>query len=137
MNDGIDRRAFGSLVNEALEKFASLIRLDLRLLEAEMKSKSSIIVSSSACGIAAVALFVLASFAMVQFLILVMIHLGISAIVACLAVGIVLFGGGLLSLHLAKRALVGLTITPIETVNQVRSDIAALKQGIRYGTTQR
>ncbi|WP_095091492.1 phage holin family protein [Mesorhizobium sophorae] len=102
MDDGIDRRPFGSIVNEALEKFASLIRLDLRLLEAEMKSKTSTIVSSGACGIAAVALFVLASFAMVQFLILVMIHLGISPIVACLAVGIVLFGGGLLSLHLAR-----------------------------------
>lgn len=137
MDDGIDRRPFGSIVNEALEKFASLMRLDVRLLKAEMKSKTSTIVSSSACGMAAVALFILASFAMVQFLILVMIYLGISAILACLIVGVVLFGGGLISLYLAKRALVGWTITPIETVNQVRSDLAALKQGIRYGTTQR
>lgn len=137
MDDGIDRRPFSSIVNEALEKFASLMRLDVRLLKAEMKSKTSTIVSSGACGIAAVALFILASFAMVQFLILVIIHLGISAILACLIVGVVLFAGGLLSLYLAKRALIGWTITPIETVNQVRSDLAALKQGIRYGTTQR
>ena len=113
------------------------MRLDMRLLEAEMRSKTSTLVSSGVCGIAAVILFILASFAMVQFLILAVILAGISAMAACLIVGIALFGGGLLSLYLAKRALVGWTITPVQTVNQVRSDLAAVKQGIRYGATQR
>ena len=137
MDDDGDRRPFGSLVNEAIGQFASLMRLDLRLLEAEMRSKTATIVSSGVCGIAAVILFILASFALVQFLILAIILAGISAMFACLIVGIVLFGGALLSLYLAKRTLVGWTITPVETVNQVRSDLAALKQGIRYGATQR
>ena len=137
MDDGGDRRPFGSLVNEAMGQFASLMRLDLRLLKAEMRGKTSTVVSSGVCGIAAVIFFLLASFAMVQFLILAMIFFGISALFACLIIGFVLIGAGLLSLHLAKRALVGWTITPVDTVNQVRSDLAALKQGIRYGATQR
>lgn len=137
MDDDVDRRPLGSIIHEAMEKFSSLMRLDLRLLEVEMRSKFSSIVSSGACGMAAVALFTLASFALVQFLILGMIYVGISAMYACLIVGIALFVGGLASLHLAKRALVGWTITPVETVNQVRSDLATLKQGIRYGNTQR
>ena len=79
----------------------------------------------------------LAAVALVQFLILAMVHFGLGAMLACFIVGIVLIGGGLLSLHLARRALVGWTITPVETVNQVRSDLAALKQGVRYGAAQR
>ena len=137
MDDDGDRRPFGNLVSEAIGQFASLMRLDMRLLEAEMRSKTSTLISSGVCGIAAVILFILASFAMVQFLILAVILAGISAMAACLIVGIALFGGGLLSLYLAKRALVGWTITPVQTVNQVRSDLAAVKQGIRYGATQR
>jgi hypothetical protein len=137
MDEGIDRRPFGSIVDEAIAKFASLMRLDLRLLEAEMRSKMSTIVSSGGCMVASAILFVLGAFALIQFLILAMISLGIGAMFSCLTVGVILIGAGVLSLYLAKRALVGWTITPIETVNQVRSDLAALKQGIRYGTTQR
>ncbi|MGO4637102.1 phage holin family protein [Mesorhizobium sp. 2RAF45] len=137
MDDGVDRRPFGTVVNEAFGQFASLMRLDLRLLEAEMRGKASTIASSGACGVVAVLFFVLAAFALVQFLILAMIHFGVGAMFACLIVGIALVGGGLLSLHLARRALIGWTITPVETVNQVRSDLAALKQGVRFGSTQR
>jgi len=137
MDDGIDRRPFGRIFEEAIAKIASLVRLDLRLLEAEMRSKMSTIMSSGGCVVAATILFVLGAFALVQCLILAMISLGIGAMSSCLIVGVILIGGGLLSLYLAKRALVGWTITPIETANQVRSDLAALKQGIRYGTTQR
>ncbi|PWJ86939.1 putative superfamily III holin-X [Mesorhizobium loti] len=136
MEDGADRRPFSSVVNEAIGHVASLMRLDLRLLEAEMRGKTATILSSGACGMAAAILFMLAAFALVEFLILAMIHLGVGSMVACLLVGIVLIGGGFFSLHLAKQALVGWTITPVETVNQVRSDVAALKQGIRYGSTQ-
>jgi len=137
MEDGVDRRPFSTVVSEAIGQFASLMRLDLRLLEAEMRSKTSTIVSSGACGIAAVMFFTLAAFALVQFLILAMIYLGFGAMFACLVIGICLIGGGMLCLHLAKRALTGWTLTPVETVNQVRSDLAALKQGVRYGSTQR
>jgi len=137
MDHGADRRPFGSVANEAIDRFASLISLDLRLLEAEMRGKTSTIVSSGACGVAAVIFFLLAAFALVQFLILAMIYFAIGAMFACLIVGVVLLGAGLLCVHLAKRALVGWTITPVETVNQVRSDLAALKQGIRHGATQR
>jgi len=137
MEDGVDRRPLSTVVSEAIGQFASLMRLDLRLLEAEMRRKTSTIVSSGACGLAAAMFFTLAAFALVQFLVLAMIYLGFGAMFACLAVGICLVGGGLLCLHLAKRALVGWTFTPVETVNQVRSDLAALKQGVRYGSTQR
>ncbi|MER9188318.1 phage holin family protein [Mesorhizobium australicum] len=136
MDDGFDRRPLSTLVSEGLSHFASLMRLDLRLLQAEMKVKMSPIVSSGACGIAAFALLVLAAFAMVQFLILALIHFGVGPMVACLIVGVLLGAGGVVLLYLAKRALVGWTITPVETVNQVRTDIAALKQGIRFGSTQ-
>ena len=136
MDDGSDRRSLGSVFSEGLSQFASLMRLDLRLLQAEMKVKTSTIVSSGACGIAALALFVLAAFAMVQFLILAMIQFGVNPMVACLVVGALLGVGGVLLLYLAKRALAGWTITPVETVNQVRTDIAALKQGMRFGSTQ-
>ena len=136
MDDGSDRRSLGSVFSEGLSQFASLMRLDLRLLQAEMKVKTSTIVSSGACGIAALALFVLAAFAMVQFLILAMIQFGVNPMVACLVVGALLGLGGVLLLYLAKRALAGWTITPVETVNQVRTDIAALKQGMRFGSTQ-
>jgi len=137
MDEGVDRRPFGTVVTEAIGQVASVMRLDLRLLEAEMRGKTSTIVSSGACGIAAVIFFMLAAVVLVQFLILAMVHFGVGAMLACFIVGIVLSGGGLLSLHLAKRALVGWTITPVETVNQVRSDLAALKQGVRYGSAQR
>lgn len=136
MDDGSDRRSLGSVFSEGLSQFASLMWLDLRLLQAEMKVKTSTIVSSGACGIAALALFVLAAFAMVQFLILAMIQFGVNPMVACLVVGSLLGVGGVLLLYLAKRALAGWTITPVETVNQVRTDIAALKQGMRFGSTQ-
>ena len=136
MDDGSDRRSLGSVLSEGLSQFASLMRLDLRLLQAEMKVKTSTIVSSGACGIAALALFVLAAFAMVQFLILAMIQFGVNPMVACLVVGSLLGVGGVLLLYLAKRTLAGWTITPVETVNQVRTDIAALKQGMRFGSTQ-
>ena len=136
MDDGSDRRSLGSVLSEGLSQFASLMRLDLRLLQAEMKVKTSTIVSSGACGIAALALFVLAAFTMVQFLILAMIQFGVNPMVACLVVGSLLGVGGVLLLYLAKRALAGWTITPVETVNQVRTDIAALKQGMRFGSTQ-
>ena len=136
MDDGSDRRSLGSVFSEGLSQFASLMRLDLRLLQAEMKVKTLTIVSSGACGIAALALFVLAAFAMVQFLILAMIQFGVNPMVACLVVGAFLGVGGVLLLYLAKRALAGWTITPVETVNQVRTDIAALKQGMRFGSTQ-
>ena len=136
MDEGTDRRSLGSVFSEVLSQFASLMRLDLRLLRAEMKVKTSTILSSGACGIAALALFVLAAFAMVQFLILAMIHFEVSPMVACLIVAILLGVGGVLLLYLAKRALAGWTITPVETVNQVRTDIATLKQGMRFGSTQ-
>ncbi|RNJ41322.1 hypothetical protein B5V01_26995 [Mesorhizobium erdmanii] len=136
MDDGMDRRPFGSLLGDAASHFSSLMRLDLRLLEAEMRAKSTTLVSSGACGMAAAVFFVLAAFALVQFLILAMIFFGVGPMLACLIVGLVLIGGGLISLYLAKRALIGWTITPVETVKQVRTDIAALKQGIRYGSTQ-
>ena len=106
MDDGSDRRSLGSVFSEGLSQFASLMRLDLRLLQAEMKVKASTIVSSGACGIAALALFVLAAFAMVQFLILAMIHFGVTPMVACLIVALLLGVGGVLLLYLAKRALV-------------------------------
>jgi hypothetical protein len=136
MDDGMDHRPFGSVLSEAVSQFASLMRLDLRLLEAEMRAKTTTIVSSGACGVAAAMFFVLAAFALVQFLILAMIHFGVGAMFACLIVGAVLIVAGMLSLHLARRALIGWTITPVETVNQVRTDLATLKQGIRYGSTQ-
>ncbi|WP_027062743.1 phage holin family protein [Mesorhizobium loti] len=136
MDDGADHRPFGSVFSDAAGHFASLIRLDLRLFEAEMKAKASKIVSSGACGVAAAMFFGLAAFALVQFLILAMIHFGVGAMSACLTIGLALVAVGTLSLYLAKRALTGLTITPVETVNQVRTDLAALKQGIRYGATR-
>jgi len=136
MDDGSDRRPLGTILSEGFTQFASLMRLDLRLLQAEMKVKTSTIISSGACGIAAIALFVLAAFALVQFLILAMIHFGAGAMVACLVVGVLLGVGGVVLLYFAKRALVGWTITPVETVSQVRTDIATLKQGIRFGSTQ-
>ena len=136
MDDGMDHRPFGSVLSEAASQFASLLRLDLRLLKAEMRVKSITLVSSGACGMAAAMFFMLAAFALVQFLILAMMHFGIGPLLACLIVGLVLIGGGLVSLYLAKRALIGWTITPVETVKQVRTDLAALKQGIRYGSTQ-
>lgn len=137
MDEDVDRRSLWSVINEAVQKFSALMRLDLRLLEAEMRSKFPSIVSSGACGVVALALFTLGSFALVQFMVLTLIYLGISAMYACLVVGIALFVGGMISLYLAKRALVGWTIMPVETVSQVRSDLAALKQGIHYGSTQR
>ncbi|BAV50967.1 hypothetical protein MesoLj113a_65150 [Mesorhizobium sp. 113-1-2] len=136
MDDEMDHRPFGSVLGDAASQFASLMRLDLRLLKAEMRVKSTSLVSSGACGMAAAMFFVLAAFALVQFLILAMIHFGVGPLFACLIVGLVLIGAGLVSLYLAKRALIGWTITPVETVNQVRTDLAALKQGIRYGSTQ-
>ncbi|MES0022115.1 MULTISPECIES: phage holin family protein [unclassified Mesorhizobium] len=136
MDDGSNLRPLGSVFSEGYSHLASLMRLDLRLLQAEMKVKTSTIVSSGACGIAALVLFVLAAFAMVQFLILAMIHFGVDPMVACLIVAALLGVGGVLFLYLAKRALAGWTITPVETVNQVRTDIAALKQGMRFGSTQ-
>jgi len=136
MDNGSDRGSLGSVLSEVFSHFASLMRLDLRLLQAEMKVKASTIVSSGACGIAALVLFVLAAFALVQFLILAMINFGVGPMVACLVVGVLLAVGGVVLLYLAKRALVGWTITPVETVSQVRTDIAALKQGIRFGSTQ-
>ncbi|QKC98294.1 phage holin family protein [Mesorhizobium sp. NZP2298] len=136
MDDGAHHRPFGSVLNDAIGQFASLMRLDLRLLEAEMRAKATPIVSSGACGVAAALFFVLAAFALVEFLILAMIHFGVDAMFACLTAGAVLVGAGMLSLYLAKRALIGWTIAPVETVNQVRADLAALKQGIRYGSTQ-
>nr|WP_031198781.1 phage holin family protein [Mesorhizobium sp. L2C054A000] len=136
MDDGSNLRPLGSVFSEGYSHLASLMRLDLRLLQAEMKVKTSTIVSSGACGIAALVLFVLAAFAMVQFMILAMIHFGVGPMVACLIVAALLGVGGVLFLYLAKRALAGWTITPVETVNQVRTDIAALKQGMRFGSTQ-
>lgn len=132
----MDRRPFGSVLGEAVSQFASLMRLDLRLLKAEMRAKSTTLVSVGACGVAAVGFFVLAAFALVQFLILALIFFGAGSMLACLIVGLVLMAAGLMSLYLAKRALIGWTITPVETVNQVRTDFATLKQGIRYGSTQ-
>lgn len=129
MDNGIERRPFTSVVNEAIGQFASLMRLDLRLLQAEMKGKASTIVSSGACGLAAVAFLILASFALVQFLILAMIYAGISAMLACLVVSLVMLGAGVLSLYLAKRALVGWTLTPVETVNQVAQRSGRLEAG--------
>ncbi|PBB24023.1 MULTISPECIES: phage holin family protein [unclassified Mesorhizobium] len=136
MDDGTDHRPFGSVFGQAVSQFGSLMRLDLRLLEAEMRAKSTTLVSSGACGMAAAVFFALAAFALVQCLILAMISFGVGPMLACLIVGLVLTVGGLISLYLAKRALTGWTITPVETVNQVRTDLAALKQGIRYGSTQ-
>jgi hypothetical protein len=136
MHDDGDQLPFGSVLSDAISKFASLMRLDLRLLEAEIRAKTTTIVSSGACGLAAAMFFVLAAFALVQCLIVAMIYYGVGPMFACLIVGIVLIGAGLLSLYQAKRALVGWTITPVETVNQVRADLAALKQGIRHGSTQ-
>ena len=136
MDDGMDHRPFGSVLSEAASQFASLLRLDLRLLKAEMRVKSITLVSSGACGMAAAMFFMLAAFALVQFLILAMMQFGVGPLFACLIVGLVLIGGGLVSLYLAKRALIGWTITPVETVKQVRTDLAALKQGARYGSTQ-
>ncbi|UVK46738.1 phage holin family protein [Mesorhizobium sp. AR07] len=136
MDDELDRRPFGSVINEAVSQFASLMRLDVRLLEAEMKKKGSDVLSSGVCGIAAVSFFILGAFALVEFLILAMVLAGVSAIFACLIVGILLFAAGFVSLRLAKRALVGWTLTPEHTVRQVRSDLAALKQGIRHGASQ-
>lgn len=132
----MDRRPFGSVLGEAVSQFASLMRLDLRLLKAEMRAKSTTLVSVGACGVAAVGFFVLASFALVQFLILALIFFGAGSMLACLIVGLVLMAAGLMSLYLAKRALIGWTITPVETVNQMRTDFATLKQGIRYGSAQ-
>lgn len=136
MDDGMDRRPFRSVLSEAVGQFASLMRLDLRLLEAEMRAKITTIVSSGACGMAAAVFFLLAALALVQFVILAMIHFGIGPMFACLIAGLVLIGGGMMALYLAKRALIGWTLTPVETVDQLRTDLAALKQGIRYGSTQ-
>ena len=136
MDDGMDHRPFGSVLGQAISQVGSLMRLDLRLLEAEMRAKSTALASSGACGMAAAMFFALAGFALVQCLILAMIFLGIGPMLACLVVALLLIGAGSMSLYLAKRALTGWTITPVETVNQVRTDLAALKQGIRYGSTQ-
>lgn len=137
MDDGVDNRPLTSVISDAAGHFASLMRLDLRLLQAEMRIKASTVLTSGACGMIALVLFILAAFALVQFIILALVYFGVGAMLACFVVGVALLVAGLLSLFMAKRALVGLTMTPVQTVNQVRSDLAALKQGIRYGTTQR
>ena len=112
---------------------STLARLDMQIFRAEVKHKALDVLSSGAYGVAALVCFLLGAFALVEFLILAIMLSGISAVTASLVVAGVLFLAGAFSLILARRAVKGLSLLPDKTVHQVKSDLAALIEGIRYG----
>lgn len=132
MDDDQARRPFGRVFGEATSHFASLIRLDIRLLQAEMKQKGQDVIASGVFGAIALTCFLLGSFALVESMIFALIWLGVEALWAALIIGICLCMLGLVSLHLARRTLAGWKLAPEQTLGQVRSDLAVLKEGIRH-----
>jgi uncharacterized membrane protein len=136
MEDGREARPLGRVVGETMRHGSALAQLDLKILQAETKQKALSVLSSGAYGITALIFFLLAGFALVEFLILAIVLSGISAVIASLIVCGVLVVAGSISLLLAKRAVAGFSLVPAKTVEQVKSDLAALMRGIRYGAGQ-
>lgn len=132
MDDDQVRRPFGRVFGEATSHFASLVRLDMRLLQAEMKQKGQDVIASGVFGAVALTCFLLGAFALVECLILALIWFGVAALWATLVIGVCFFLAGFVSLNLARRTMAGWSLAPEQTLIQVRSDLAALKEGMRH-----
>lgn len=133
MQDRREERPFSHVLGEAVRQGSTLARLDIEILRAEVKGKALTLVASGAYGIAALAFFFLGAFALVEFLILAVVHLGVGALWAPLLIGGLLLLAGFGSLVLSQRAIKGMSILPDKTLHQMRSDFAALMKGARYG----
>jgi len=131
-----DDRAQPSLLTVAGlagEQAATLLHLDARLLELEMKEKAGALARSGAWGLAAIALAGMGTFVVVLGLVGVLVALGMALFAAAFVVGAVLFAVGALSALRARSALVGWSVVPRRTVEQVRQDAAAIREGFRNG----
>ena len=132
MNDDQARRPLGRAFGETATQFASLMKLDLRLLQEEMQQKGNDLKASGLFGAVALGCFFLGAFALVECLIFGLIWVGLAAIWAALIVGVGLCFLGFGPLYLARKTLVGWTLAPEETLLQVRGDLAAFREGIRH-----
>jgi hypothetical protein len=115
------------------EQAATLLHLDARLLELEMKEKAGALARSGAWGLAAIALAGMGTFVVVLGLVGVLVALGMALFVAAFVVGAVLFAVGALFALRARSVLVGWSVVPRRTVEQVRQDAAAIREGFRNG----
>jgi hypothetical protein len=132
MTDDQAPRPFGRIVSDGLQHLSSLVSLDLRLFQAEMKQKLNHIIASGVLGFAALGCFLLGGFALAECLIFFLIWLGLQALWAAMIIGVGLCLLGFISLHLARRTLAGWTLVPEQTLVQMQGDLIAVKEGFRH-----
>jgi hypothetical protein len=115
------------------QQAATLLRLDVQLLELEMKEKALILALSGAWGLGAIVLLVMGTLVCVLGLVVALIAFGMVPFAAAFIVGIALCAIGGLSAWKARSMLQGWSLTPTRAVAQLRRDAEAVREGLRNG----
>ena len=124
--------SFVRLLESARAELGSQLGQDVQLLQAEVKAKTSIVVTASVMGIAGAVISLLSVTVAVAALILFIVSLGLAPSLAALVIAVVLGIVAALCLLRSKSLLKNWTPVPLRTIQALREDIAALKKAVAH-----
>lgn len=124
--------SFVRLLEVARAELGSQLGQDAQLLQAEVKAKTSIMLSAGMLGIAGGVVLLLSVAVALAALVLFIISLGLTPALAALIVSVALGIGALTCLLTARSLMKNWTPVPLRTVQALREDFAALKKAVAH-----
>ena len=124
--------SFVRLLEVARTELGNQLGQDAQLLQAEMKAKTSTVMSASVMGMAGGVILLLSLAVAIASLILFVISMGIAPPVAALMVSLALGIVAVLFLLRARSLMKDWTPVPFRTVQALREDFAALKKAVTH-----
>ncbi|GLS20558.1 hypothetical protein GCM10007874_35750 [Labrys miyagiensis] len=124
--------SFVRLLEVARAELGSQLGQEAQLLQAEVKAKTSTILSASLLGIVGGIILLLSMAVALAALVLFIISLGITPALAALIVSVALGIGALTCLLAARTRMKNWTPVPLRTVQALREDFAALKKAVAH-----
>jgi hypothetical protein len=122
--------SFVRLLEVARAELGSQLGQDAQLLQAEMKAKTSTVVSAGILAIAGGVVLLFCVGAAIAALILLIISFGVAPSLAALLVSLALGIGAAAFILWARSLMKSWTPVPVHTVQALREDFAALKKAV-------
>jgi uncharacterized membrane protein YqjE len=122
------QRSVLEVASDALSQASELIQIEFRLARAELGEKITAFQAGLVLMILGAAFLIAALILLLQWLVAVLIAVGVSAVVATLLVAILCFGIGAILIATGKARLAPQALVPERTLNQMARDGALAKE---------
>jgi len=133
MSDDAGGLGLFALLRAAQAQLTTLLRLDARLLQLEMKAKASDALKLCVWIGIAVLLGLFGVAILAQGLVGLLIFVGVPWVIAPFLVALAFFVVGGIFLLKARRAMSSWSLMPQKTIGQVRKDFEAVREGLQNG----